>query len=262
MSERKSLSPKIRFEVFKRDRFTCQYCGGKAPDVVLHCDHIQPVADGGANDLMNLVTACAGCNGGKGARSLDDMSVVERQRRQIEELEERRQQLEMMLKWREGLADISQQQADAVAAHIASKSHFTPNDNGLGTIRKWSKKYQLNALLDAIDASFEQYLEFDSDRRATAESWERAFAMIPRIISTQALIEKKPYMRELFYIRGILRRRLGYVNERMAIEVMERAHLAGIDLDDIKELSKMASSWSAFRDRLMHWTVDMESEGA
>lgn len=35
MSKRKSISKKLRFEVFKRDGFTCQYCGRMAPDVVL-----------------------------------------------------------------------------------------------------------------------------------------------------------------------------------------------------------------------------------
>ena len=43
MSKRKSLSKKIRFEVFKRDKFTCQYCGKTAPNVVLEVDHIEPV---------------------------------------------------------------------------------------------------------------------------------------------------------------------------------------------------------------------------
>ena len=37
--KRKSISKKARFEVFKRDSFTCQYCGRTAPDVVLHLDH-------------------------------------------------------------------------------------------------------------------------------------------------------------------------------------------------------------------------------
>lgn len=42
--KRKSLSKKTRFEVFKRDSFTCQYCGRSAPEVVLQVDHIKPVA--------------------------------------------------------------------------------------------------------------------------------------------------------------------------------------------------------------------------
>jgi DNA-directed RNA polymerase subunit RPC12/RpoP len=71
--KRKSLSKKLRFEIFKRDSFTCQYCGATPPTVVLHVDHITPVADGGENDMDNLITACEGCNQGKGARSLNDI---------------------------------------------------------------------------------------------------------------------------------------------------------------------------------------------
>ncbi len=68
MTRRKSLSKKTRFEVFKRDSFTCQYCGKKAPDLVLQVDHIKPVASGGSDDLMNLITSCQPCNAGKSNR--------------------------------------------------------------------------------------------------------------------------------------------------------------------------------------------------
>lgn len=67
---RKALSKKTRFEVFKRDIFTCQYCGAHPPGVLLHIDHLVAVAYGGTNDIDNLVTACEPCNLGKGARSL------------------------------------------------------------------------------------------------------------------------------------------------------------------------------------------------
>lgn len=69
-TKRKSLSKKTRFEVFKRDGFKCQYCGAHPPSVLLHVDHIKPVADGGKNDEDNLITACESCNLGKGAVSL------------------------------------------------------------------------------------------------------------------------------------------------------------------------------------------------
>ena len=68
--KRKAVSAGSRFEVFKRDRFTCQYCGAHPPGVLLHIDHIVAVASGGTNDLHNLVTACEPCNLGKGARAL------------------------------------------------------------------------------------------------------------------------------------------------------------------------------------------------
>lgn len=65
-----ALSKKTRFEVFKRDGFACQYCGATPPKVILHVDHIHPVAEGGTNDQDNLVTSCESCNQGKGARLL------------------------------------------------------------------------------------------------------------------------------------------------------------------------------------------------
>lgn len=68
--KRKAVSAGSRFEIFKRDRFTCQYCGPHPPGVLLHVDHIVAVASGGTNDLHNLVTACEPCNLGKGARAL------------------------------------------------------------------------------------------------------------------------------------------------------------------------------------------------
>jgi hypothetical protein len=71
MADRKGLSKKLRFEIFKRDSFTCQYCGKQPPLVVLVVDHINPVANGGDNDDLNLITSCEECNQGKGARLLE-----------------------------------------------------------------------------------------------------------------------------------------------------------------------------------------------
>lgn len=60
----------IRQEVFKRDNYTCQYCGAKIdnPD----CDHLVPFSRGGRSILENLVTACPSCNRSKGAKSLEE----------------------------------------------------------------------------------------------------------------------------------------------------------------------------------------------
>ena len=68
---RKSTGKRLRFEIFKRDNFTCQYCGDQPPSVVLVIDHIQPVSKGGDNDSMNLITACEPCNQGKSDKTID-----------------------------------------------------------------------------------------------------------------------------------------------------------------------------------------------
>ena len=99
MAKRKGISKKVRFEVFKRDSFKCQYCGAEAPDTVLQVDHINPVSKGGTNGLTNLVTSCQPCNAGKSDRTLDDSTAVEKSKRQLDALQERREQLEMMMKW-------------------------------------------------------------------------------------------------------------------------------------------------------------------
>lgn len=69
-AKRKPLGNKIRFEVFKRDMFRCQYCGQTPPSVVLEVDHIHPVSKGGGNEIDNLLTACLGCNRGKNKHEL------------------------------------------------------------------------------------------------------------------------------------------------------------------------------------------------
>ena len=59
---RKTLSKKLRFDVFKRDGFKCQYCGITPEKEILQVDHIIPVAEGGENDIDNLITSCPNCN--------------------------------------------------------------------------------------------------------------------------------------------------------------------------------------------------------
>src|SRR5262245_16899352 len=88
---RKPISKKTRFEVFKRDGFSCQYCGAHPPDVLLEIDHIIPVKESGDNDEGNLLTSCFDCNRGKGANALSSApkTLVEK----AEEIKEREAQL-------------------------------------------------------------------------------------------------------------------------------------------------------------------------
>jgi hypothetical protein len=60
-----AVSKRLRYEVLRRDNFTCRYCGRGAPEVKLQVDHVVPEALGGRDEPTNLVTACVDCNGGK-----------------------------------------------------------------------------------------------------------------------------------------------------------------------------------------------------
>lgn len=69
--DKRTIPLGLRYRVLSRDRFRCQRCG-RSPatelGVVLHIDHVHPLAAGGKTVEENLGALCAECNLGKGAR--------------------------------------------------------------------------------------------------------------------------------------------------------------------------------------------------
>lgn len=260
MSKRKAISKKVRFEVFKRDSFTCQYCGAQSPDVVLHVDHINPVAGGGDNDILNLVTSCEPCNNGKGARTLDDNSILAKQKAQLDELNERREQLEMMVQWREALSNLDDQYADVFADKFREETNCTVNDYGRSKVRQWLKKNPLSELLDALDGALQTYFKGGDpdDPERNNELAGKAFSMVPRVISAQKRNADKPWMKDLFYIRAIIRNRM-HCNERVAIDLLEQAHGLGADLADLQDWAKRARNWTNWRNEMQQWVEELEA---
>ena len=61
-----------RFNVFLRDKFTCQYCGDHKN---LTFDHLVPKSKGGMTSWENVVTACTCCNVKKGNRLSKDCAM-------------------------------------------------------------------------------------------------------------------------------------------------------------------------------------------
>ena len=64
-NNRSSLPKSLRYKILKRDRFTCQACGARGPDIELEVDHKIPVSKGGTDEEDNLITKCVACNRGK-----------------------------------------------------------------------------------------------------------------------------------------------------------------------------------------------------
>jgi 5-methylcytosine-specific restriction endonuclease McrA len=62
-----------RRELFRRDNFTCQYCGKHKSNLTM--DHIFPRRLGGTQTWENVVTACAECNHMKGGRTLQESGM-------------------------------------------------------------------------------------------------------------------------------------------------------------------------------------------
>ena len=60
-------------EIFRRDKYICQYCGNHAENLTL--DHVIPRRLGGTHSWENLVTACAYCNHRKGGRTIEQAGM-------------------------------------------------------------------------------------------------------------------------------------------------------------------------------------------
>lgn len=114
------LSKKTRFEVFKRDKFTCQYCGRMSPDVILEVDHLKPVAKGGDNDILNLITSCRDCNRGKGKNLLSQTDVLKKSQKQLLDMAEKAEQAQMMVDWKNELLSIRERETKAIEDLIIS----------------------------------------------------------------------------------------------------------------------------------------------
>lgn len=66
-------TPKFsRYNVYLRDKFTCQYCGKKFPHSELTFDHCYARCKGGKTNWLNIVTACKECNTKKGCKDIDN----------------------------------------------------------------------------------------------------------------------------------------------------------------------------------------------
>lgn len=172
MGNRKSLSKKTRFEVFKRDHFTCQYCGRMAPDVILEVDHIKPVAEGGTNSMINLITSCRDCNRGKGKRRISDATELKKQQVEMKDLAERREQIEMLAEWRNSLVETEDTIVDSLNSYIEKITGRVANEIGKAMIRKLLKQFSVEEIYEGIDISFAQYYD------GTSGTWEYAFDKI------------------------------------------------------------------------------------
>lgn len=159
MGKRIGISPKTRFEVFKRDSFKCQYCGRSSPDVLLQVDHIHPVSKGGDNDILNFITSCVECNIGKGARTLDDNSIIKKQKQQLDELNEKREQLKMMMDWRRALIKEQDECLELIKERYEIVFRAKLAQQGICELRRILNRFGLEETLIAIDIASTRSLD-------------------------------------------------------------------------------------------------------
>lgn len=239
--KRKTLSKKTRFEVFKRDNFTCQYCGRTAPDVVLEIDHIKPIKDGGENDILNLITACFDCNRGKGKRKLSQNEEIKKQQEMLKQLNKKREQLEMMLKWKKELESLDDDMVDKIenVLYEATKNRFSK----IGRIRclKNIKKFGFEEVYECAKISIDQYLIEDDE-----ESISKVFDYIGKICYNRAKQKENPALYHINYLIKIADNRFNYC-DNVKLRIFLKQNFEEEDFEVLKEIFKEAKNWTELK---------------
>lgn len=158
--KRKWINQKLRFEVFKRDDFKCQYCWRWIPDgIKLQVDHIIPVAEWGQNEIENLRTSCFDCNIWKWKRLLKNKQSNRDLKKEIKELKEQQKILQEYYKYIEIKQKIKQQQTPV--ALIEKIFDISVNSNIKSAINSIYKKYWEEILIE----SFNVIMELDKEKQ-------------------------------------------------------------------------------------------------
>jgi len=175
------MRPSIRFDVFKRDAFTCRYCGKRSPEAILEVDHVLPVAAGGADDMENLVTSCFECNRGKAARLLSDVPPEERPHEKAVQIAEHELQIAELNHWRAKQRQREDHEIDQILD--IWRSHFVRDRFVRVTnVRGYLRRLGQHELIEVIEWIAEHVTKIEG--RARDESaWRMFMSMCSRRVS-------------------------------------------------------------------------------
>lgn len=246
MTARKGISKKLRFEVFKRDSFTCQYCGRVAPNIILEIDHINPISKGGKNDILNLTTSCFDCNRGKGNKKLTENEEIKKQQEQLKELNEKRNQLKMMIEWKNELNNFDKEQANEIAKLI----NLDLNEYAENKIISWIEKFGFDEIYDVALISKRQY---------ESEGIEKVFNYIPKICENRKKQKDNPILIKHNYIIATLRNRNMLFNERRVRNMLKEVVVDYYEFETVKEIASSSKHWTEFWETINSIYGDDES---
>jgi len=152
-----AVSKTTRFEVFKRDNFTCQYCGREAPEAVLEIDHIIPIKEDGTDDLYNLTTSCFDCNRGKKDKLLRNRIARRDLKKDIVDLETQRDQIKLFRELEKNKERGQIEELEELIDYWLTESDKTRRGSGYhveSTFKQFLKHFTVTQLKEAVDITY------------------------------------------------------------------------------------------------------------
>jgi len=154
------------------------------------------------------------------------------------------------MKWKEELRNLDQDVLNRLCKYWEKHAPgFSINNNGKKNIKKMLREFSIDEITSAMDIAAESYLEFDKEI-VTSDSWEIAFSKISAICRVNRDCKDDPDLKDLYYIRGIVRNRCSYFKNQLALDWLKAARSWGVEIDELREIASRCTSWTDFSDKI------------
>jgi len=111
--------------------------------------------------------------------------------------------------------------------------------------------------MEAIRIAAESYLKLQNGK-PTKETVEVAWRKVGGICNNRRREKENPGLARLHYIRGILRNRLSYCNEHVALQLLHQALERGADLDSLEQHAKDVRNWTDWQSGIQDFIAEHE----
>jgi hypothetical protein len=245
--DRKSISKKLRFEVFERNKFTCQYCGRspQAHDCTLEADHIISVKNGGTNDINNLITSCWDCNRGKGAKTTH-LPVIPDKEIELELAKERLEQVIAINEYQRKINEIVEKTKETKYEPIIP---YLENLNQV-LIEKIKKTFDKNVPMVSVNV-FIELIELAREKTKTVDDFMK---FLNGCLKQRVLEVKNPelaeYRKEVNYFIYEMSERYNYTDKKKV-----RGYIEKYGLEAVKECYEASTTWSRFNGAIYQYSI-------
>ncbi len=133
---------------------------------------------------------------------------------------------------------------NAVDDAIENYTNHRLSKNGRREFEKHIADYSLEEVLEAVKISARTYLKYDDNGDLIEDSINNFLNRIKGICRNR---QEGDTLKEVFYIRAILRNRLTYYDENRIAHALIRAQEKGCDMKHIEREAKVMKTWTDLR---------------
>lgn len=185
--------------------------------------------------------------GGKGKRKLNDNEEIKIQIEQLKEINKKREQLEMLLKWKKELEKFEDEQVDRIEELLYDNIGGFFTEYGRQKCKNNIKKYGFDEVYESTKISINQYYnEGDKSSSETVANY------IGRICATRKKQKENPKNIKINYLIKIAKNRLCYVNDIKLKSILNKNYTEE-DYDILKSIFCEVKNWTELIDELDYY---------